>query len=228
MRSRFKFINRGFEDNILFIPGWAADYRIFSALELNYNYLLPLEFNPFDFEDNLSEFIDSVSILNLSLFGWSLGAYLAASFAAQNLEKIKELIMLSLRRNYDPEILKSIGLKLKKNKQAYLYKFYQDCFSKDDKAGLSWFKDNLFKDYLKDLELEELLTGLDYLSSVKIEPELLSGVKNIKILHGRDDRVAPFNEAEAIALRLPGAKFIPMNTGHVPFLNPDFKGKLNG
>ena len=229
MKSKFKLINRGFKESIFLIPGWAADYRIFSALELNYNYLLPLEFNPFDFEEDLLEFISSVSVNHLSLFGWSLGAYLAASFAAKEPEKIKELIMISIRKSYDPEILKAIGLKLKKNKQAYLYKFYQDCFSSNDQAGLSWFKDNLFKDYLENMELEELLIGLDYLSRAKIETELLTGINNIKIFHGKDDRVAPFDEAEAIALRLPGAKFIAMhNTGHIPFLSPDFKEKLNG
>ena len=229
MRSRFKFIDRGFEDNILLIPGWAADYRIFSALELNYNYLLPLEFNPFDFEEDLLEFISSVSINHLSLFGWSLGAYLAAGIAAHNPEKIKELIMLSVRQSYPPEVLESIGLKLKKNKKAYLYKFYQDCFSRDEKAGLGWLKDNLLKDYLEEMELEELLIGLDYLSRAKIETELLTGINNMKIFHGLGDRVAPFDEAEAVALRLPGVKFIAMhNTGHIPFLSPDFKEKFNG
>ena len=42
-KSEFKLIDRGFKDTILLIPGWAADYRIFDSLDLEFNYLLPMK-----------------------------------------------------------------------------------------------------------------------------------------------------------------------------------------
>ncbi len=224
MKSDFKFVNRGFKDTAVLIPGWATDYRIFGTLELNYNYVLPVKFSPFNLKEELLEFLRETAIERISLFGWSLGGFLAAEIAAQYPERIGELILLSIRKDYCPGLLKDIRQKIKKNKCAYLYKFYRGCFSPEDQDGLKWFKNKLLMRYAHQISLESLLLGLDYLSNVKIEPASLKKLKKIRIFHGRDDLVAPFKEARQIKSGLPQAEFICLpKAGHIPFLNPQFK-----
>jgi len=228
-QSKFRFVSRGFKKTIVLIPGWATDYRIFERLDLDYNYLLPVEFSLFDFQDRLSDFLNKESIDRVSLFGWSQGAFLAAEFASRHPERIEELILLNLRRAYDPAALKDISAKLKKSKRAYLYRFYRDCFSKNDKSGLDWFNKNLLKPYLDSFGLEELLCGLNYLVGARIHPEFLSGVNKIRIFHGAKDKIAPIAEAMDIKSDLVRAEFISFpDVGHITFLHPNFSRAFNG
>jgi pimeloyl-ACP methyl ester carboxylesterase len=228
-RSRFRLVRRGFKDAIVLVPGWAADYRIFDTLDLNYNYLLPVDFNPAYFEDCLLEFLDAASLSRVSLFGWSQGGFLASDFASQYPEKIDELILLGIRKRYDQRALEEIKLKLTRNKRVFLYKFYLNCFSSGDNEGRAWFKIRLLKKYLDNMSAEQLIDGLDYLSRARIKTEDLSGIKKIRIFHGTEDRIAPFQEAMEIKSCLPAAEFIRIEgAGHILFLNPDFKGKFYG
>ncbi len=227
-KSRFRIIERGHKEVIVLIPGWATDYRIFDLLDLNYNYLLPFEVNPFDFENNLADFLEANSIERVSLLGWSQGGFLACGFASNRPQKVNQLILLGVRRNYDQKILQDIGLRLKKNRRAFLYKFYLDCFSADDKQSLTWFKNHLLRGYLEEMGLECLKAGLDYLARAQIEPETLAGIKRIKIFHGSQDKIAPLKEALEIKSRLPNAELISLDgLGHILFLNPSFKERFN-
>jgi len=227
-QSRFRIIERGHQEVICLIPGWATDYRIFDALDLNYNYLLPLEINPFDFEKGLADFLEANSLNRVSLFGWSQGGFLACGFVSNMPEKVNQLILLGIRRSYDRNLLQDIRLKLENNREAFLYKFYLDCFSKADKQSLAWFKKYLLKDYLDTMSFECLKAGLDYLTGAQIEPEYLAGIRRIKIFHGSQDKIAPLKEAMEIKSQLPNAEFISLDgSGHFLFLRPGFKERLN-
>lgn len=227
--SKFKVVDRGFKDTIVLAPGWAMDYRIFDSLDLNYNYLLPVDFSPAHFTDNLSAFLDGSSIVRVSLFGWSQGGFLASDFASRNTGKMNELILVGIRKRYDREALEEIKLKLAKNKKAFLYKFYLDCFSAADNEGRRWFKSRLLKEYLDDIGVEQLIGGLNYLSGAVIDTKALSGIKKIRIFHGSEDKIAPFSEALEIKSCLAQAEFIRVEgSGHLLFLNPDFKKIFNG
>jgi len=227
-KSRFRIIERGYKETLLLIPGWATDYRIFDALDLNYNYLLPLEINPFDFEKNLVDLLEANSLDKISLFGCSLGGFLACGFASNSPEKVNQLILLGIRRSYDKELLQDTRLKLEKNKKAFLYKFYLDCFSRVDKQSLIWFKNYLLRNYLEQMGLECLKAGLDYLACTQIKPEYLAGIKRIKIFHGSQDKIAPLKGAMEIKSQLPNAEFISLDgLGHFLFLCPSFKEKFN-
>ena len=229
VESKFRIAKRGFENTIVLVPGWATDYRIFDTLDLNYDYLLPIDFNPAGFENTLKEFLKAESIGRVSLFGWSQGGFLASDFASRNPENINELILTGIRKNYDQKTLEEIKLKLTKNKRAFLYKFYLDCFSPADNQARSWFKSRLLKDYLDNMSVEQLIEGLDYLSRAGINTESLSGIKKIRIFHGTEDRIAPLQEALEVKSCLPQAEFIRIDgSGHLVFLNPDFKERFNG
>ena len=195
----------GPKDTIILIPGWATDCRIFKTVES-------------------SKIFKEKPADKISLLGWSLGGFMAAEFAYKYPDTIGELILVSIRTRYDPARLADIRRLLRKDKKAYLYKFYLEFFSEEDKEGLAWFKKNLLKSYLQDMKTEDLIRGLDYLLQASIDPERLRQVEKIRIFHGTEDTIAPLKEAEEIGSRLPQAEFIKITgAGHCPFLNRDFR-----
>lgn len=214
-KSEFKWHDRGFKETIVFIPGWATDFRIFHDLEWEYNYLFPLRLSPLDFLPQLKDSLDRLSLKKVFLLGWSQGGFLATDFIQRYPEYIKKCFLLSIRKRFDSDELKDIEMKIKKNKRAYLYKFYETAFS-PKKQDFAWFKKYLLKDYLNMMGLEDLVVGLNYLSSAEIKMQTLTKIDRITIIHGREDKVAPFEEAKAIAKNLPQAEFIPLDrTGHL-------------
>lgn len=210
--------NNGNNSNFFFvlICGWAADYRIFGRLSSKINYLLSGNFSALTFEKSLLKAIKDNKISKISLTGFSLGGFAAAEFASKHPDLIEELVLISVRKKYKKEELAKLKELLKRNKKAYLYKFYAQCFLKKEQANA--FKQDLFKDYCEKFDLKYLLETLDYLGQAEIKPELLNKVKKIKIIHGERDAIAPIQEAAAIVKSLPRAEFIPLkNTGHIPF-----------
>ena len=227
-KSKFEFIPRGFSDTAVLIPGWASDCRIFVSLDLPYNYLLLVELNISDFEKELLLALERNSVKKAHLLGWSLGGFLAADFSAKNPLLVRELILLSIAREFDSNLLQEIAQKLKKNKRAYLYKFYRDCFSPDDKTGWCWFKKNLLEDYINTMGLKNLISGLEYLSAARLIPAELSRLDKIRIFHGEDDRIMPFSHAAGMISEFRGADFTAFSgIGHICFLNSRFKEKFS-
>lgn len=227
LKSEFEFRNRGFKDVLVLIPGWAADWRIFDGLELDYNYLLTTRLCLLDFNQELLSQLDQLKISKVSILGFSLGGFLAAEFASAYPNKIVKLILLGVRKRYDPQLLENIKLQIKKDRRAWLYKFYSNCFSKTDPVGITWFKNNLLKGYLNKLSSDELIKGLDYLSSHPLHPEALTKVEDIRLFHGQDDMIAPVNEAQEIKADLPQAKFTLLaDKGHLFFLSRDFRERF--
>jgi pimeloyl-ACP methyl ester carboxylesterase len=222
-------IPRGFKKNLILIPGWAADYRIFNILDLQYNYLLPVKFPLFDFSGELKSYLDGAGLEKVSLLGWSLGGFLACDFACANPDRVEELILLSIREKFEEGYLRQIVEKIRKNKRAWLYKFYLGCFSEFDSEGLNYFKKELLKDYVDGIGREELIDGLGYLSKAKIDAGALAKIKKIRIFHGESDTVAPVEEGRKISSLLPQAEFISLpGLGHNVFLNKRFEAVFNG
>ncbi len=84
------------------------------------------------------------------------------------------------------------------------------------------------KNYLKELAIDELVAGLDYLSRAELKTETLKKVK-VRFIHGTDDRIAPLKEIldlkeETGAMDL----FTIKGAGHLPFLRNDFKEVFHG
>ncbi len=227
VKSKFEFFPRGFADTAVLIPGWASDCRIFAGLDLAFNYLLPVGLNFSDFEKEFTCALEQNSIKKALLLGWSLGGFLATEFAIRNPSSIKELVLLSIAREFDGNLLKEIASKIKKNKRAYLYKFYRDCFSTEDRAGWCWFKKNLLEDYISTMELDSLLAGLNYLSTVRFKLTGASGIDRVRIFHGEEDRIMPFSDAARIKSEFGQADFTALSgIGHICFLNSQFKEKF--
>ena len=227
LKSEFEFRNRGFKDTLVLIPGWATDWRIFDGLELDYNYLLTTKLYTFDFNQELLSQLDQLKISKVSVFGFSLGGFLATEFASAYPEKIAKLILSGVRRRYDSQLLEDIKREIRLDRRPWLYKFYFNCFSKADTDGLAWFRKNLLKEYLDKLDLSELIRGLDYLAGYALAPEILKRIEDIRIFHGSLDMIAPVKEVLEIKADLPQAKFTLLaDRGHLCFLGGDFRERF--
>jgi len=225
VKPRFKYIDRKKSDLLVLVPGWASDWRIFRHLDLEFNYLLPLEFSPFSFEQTLLETLQKNSFKKISLFGWSLGGFLAAEFASKYPDCVEKLILTSVRKRYSSKELKQTRTSLKRNRQDCLHKFYNLCFAKGEDS--SWFRQNLLSDYSKGLKTDYLLEGLDYFKNAQLDPASLNRTTKIQIIHGEDDAIAPIDEVKEIKDKLPQAEFIAFKkTGHIPFLKKDLNRYL--
>lgn len=206
------------------VHGWATDWRIFDGLELDYNYLLTVKLDTSDFNRQLLGRIDQLKISKVSILGFSLGGFLAAEFACVYPEKIAELILLGVRKQYERQVLESIKREITTERKAWLYKFYLNCFSKTDKEGLAWFRKNLLKEYSDNLSLDELIRGLDYLAGHALPVEPLKRIEDLSIIHGCGDIIAPLKEVLEIKAELPQARLrLLAGRGHLCFLNRDFK-----
>ncbi len=228
-RSEFKLLDRGFDKTLLLIPGWATNYRIFSKLNCaGYNYLFVVSACLGSLPEDTRNFLEKSAIEKVSVLGYSLGGFIAKEFALRFPEKTEELFLVSIRKKYTVEEISSVSESVRKNKTAFLIKFYKDCFCRQG-CGFDWFKENLLETYLEKFETCELLEGLEYLSKSFITPEDLSRIGKVAIFNSRIDNIAPFSEAQELAGGSSLARFVALeNSGHIPFLGGEFNEKFNG
>ena len=211
--AMFQRIDRGKARSIALVPGWATDYRIFGSLNIDFNYILPIDFSPLKFENDLLNFMAEEDIDKISLFGCSLGGFVAARFASSHKEMIDELILTGIRKSYSDEEISETKDRLDKNRKGRLYKFYSQSFHK--KEQIECFK-GLIKEYCSDMGRDYLFEGLDYLRGSKIDPESLKDIKNIRIIHGAYDKIAPIEEARDLKEAIPQAEFTVIeDAGHI-------------
>ena len=214
----FKVTDRNYDRSIVLLPGWATDYRIFEKLDLPYNYILPDPFNPNNFESEFIEFAKQNDIKTVSILGWSMGGYCAADFAVKHPEMIEEFILVSVKEKYDKEGIDKVKGYIKESRKAYLYKFYYECFSKEEAETLKWFKDTLMKEYLERFDEGQLYEGLDYLLNTPLDIRGLKKLK-VKLVYGMKDKIVPLTGIIDLKKELPGGEFrFIEEAGHIPFL----------
>ena len=214
--NSFKFRDRGYKELLVLILGWASDYRIFNNLDLSFNYLFPDEFSVSSFVEDLAKELKVKKVKKISLFGWSLGGFLAGDFCCLYPQLVDKVYLTGIRKKYSKQDLDRARVFLKRNKAKYLNNFYQECFS--DQKDWQAFKSILLKEYIDKFSLECLLEGLNYLEKSELKKEAFKNIKKIEIYHGSDDKIANPDEAKSLARKLPQAEFICLKEkGHIPF-----------
>lgn len=225
-RSGFRPVDRGYNESILLIPGWATDSDIFGKLDLPFNYILPDKMAPYALEEAAASVFGNMKAQGLHILGWSMGGFIAARIASKCPSIFKSVTLVSVRRQYEEDEIRKIKVYLKRNAKAYLVKFYGGLFSDEEVMERSWFDTDLLPGYLSEMKAEYLSEGLDYLSRTGLECEGLRGC-DVRFVHGDSDGIAPIEEAKAAAGRLPDAKFITIKGArHLPFMNKGFKESM--
>lgn len=217
--NEIKYVNRHKKRDLVLLQGWASNEKIFSTLNLNYNYIIIKNFDPFSFENKLINFLQNNGFEKVSLFGWSMGGFAAVNFAEKYEYLIDEIILCSVKKVFDKEVLSNIRALIQKNQKAFLYKFYKDCFSNYEiKNGhFEWFRKNLLHEYLN-FDIDALISGLDYLSQsfLKISEKNL---QKVKFLFGLSDKIISARDFLELKNIYKNAKFeIKKDRGHIPFL----------
>ena len=228
-KSQFKCIDRKEKDYLVVVSGWAFDYRIFTSLDLPYNYIFFCGQSIADFEDGLKKLLRHNNIRKASFLGWSLGAFAVCNFASRNTDITKSIFLVSIRRKYNKVWLEDIKKLISRNHRAYLYQFYKSCFADGDRLQYQWFRKTLMKDYLNQMQPKKLIEELDILCGLEIRSQQLKKFGHITIVHGEEDKITSVDEAVEITKSLDKAKFICFEkAGHLPFLQPDFKKNILG
>jgi malonyl-CoA O-methyltransferase len=227
--ATFNRIDRGYPRDLVLIPGWATDARIFEPLSLPYNYIWPTRISPDTFVDDLHNFLADNSLHAVSLLGWSMGGFLAADFAKRFPAQVSELFLISVRSDFDKQALADIKTLLEKDRRVYLYSFYMQCLRHCPADQVARFKRTLLKPYLEIMTTLELLSGLDYLAQARIDTAALSSIPTLRFFHGQLDEITPIAEAKTLADSLPNASFHSFaDRGHIVFLTPTFREVFDG
>jgi len=214
--NKFKYIFRDRKREIVLIPGWATDHRIFDKLDIDYDYIVPTELDPETFNEDLLKYAVENNKHKFSLFGWSMGGNIAAKFADENPLFVEKIMLASVKEKYDRTSIENIKKLIHEGKKAYLYKFYADCFAPAEKEQYLAFKSSLQKEYLEKDE-DYLIKGLDYLVDNPIDIKRLLD-KDVEFIYGGNDRIVQVTDVLKMKNSLPKAKFTLHQTkGHMPF-----------
>jgi len=215
--NKFKYINRHHKKDLVLLPGWATDHRVFGGLDLEYNYIIPMDFYPETFAYDLLQYLQNNGFKKVSVYGWSLGGFCGADFAVRYPYAVDEVILVGVKERYDADGIARVKKLLSENMKAYLYKFYRDCFFAKDKGPYLWFKENLMKDYLEAFSDERLIKGLDYFLATPLDIKNLSELKT-RLVYGAADRIVPAAEIMSLKSKMPSAEFVLVeDRGHFVF-----------
>ena len=209
----------------MLLPGWGFDARIFEPLDLDFNYLLPQRIDTERFNAALISWFKREGIQDVSLFGWSMGGYLALDFLKKYGEMVKEVFLISMRTRFPKEQIDSQRALLTEDRVLYLGQFYRNCFM-GQKRAFKWFEEELLSSYIKIFDLQSLLRGLDYLARQALRPSVLNKYP-VRLVHGKKDRIAPIAEISEAMAGASSPLLVFDKSGHLPFLEPDFKKRLS-
>ena len=216
-------VTAGTVPSMVLLPGWATDSRIFGDFPtgiaaVRVSGALRAE----GFADRLAAFLDAVAAGSVTVIGWSLGGFLAAEFAARHPLRVRSLVLVGVRRRYLPSEVEPIRLALLRDRRSCLSDFYTHCFFPSRMKECRLFRSELQEEYIREMDEDALLSGLDYLERTVFPVDLLSSCP-VKIIHGEKDVVAPAAEAKELARAIDAATFCLLpGAPHAAFLDSGF------
>jgi len=218
-----RYEDRGYEQDLLLVPGWAFDERIFAELDLPCNYLLFTGMSMAALEPACLRRLDTHSARPLSLLGWSQGAVAVSHLAVRHPERVRRVFLVGMRQAYSRQDCDIVRGFIGRKRRVYLQQFYKMCFKGSETQHYRRFATSLQPAYLERFTADHLYAGLDWLANTPIPLTQLAGLHDVTLVHGCDDQIAPMADARALAARLPGAHVCQLPAcGHVPFGHPGF------
>jgi len=206
------------ETPTLFLPGWGFDGRILRLLKPAPPWLYPeTPLDPETLEQDLLQLLAANNIKKIRLVGWSMGAMLGLTFAAQNGPLCDSLILISLRDHWPVSEIKEIQAEFAQDPEIFLKGFYRKCFLGDKQAYRN-FCATLEPLYLADIKAnsERMQRGLKFLGTFKLPSP--RPIIPTRLIHGRQDIIAPVEEIPPLA---EAEVEIIDNAGHAVLLHKD-------
>lgn len=219
----FRRRKRGSDRVLLLLPGWATDARIFSRLDLPYDYLEPEGFTPLPSPEELREAVDRYAGGHALVLGFSLGGFLAAAFAQRYPDRVQKLVLLGIRQQYPPAELAGVRTALDRDPAAFLDYFYRRSLAGRDPASdaaVAWFNNNLREPYLAQSANPAIPTGLACLAAQRLTSAALAALPEVHLIHGADDAIAPLAEVSALADGTSARLHVLPAAGHLLPLHP--------
>jgi pimeloyl-ACP methyl ester carboxylesterase len=211
----------GSPPEVVLLPGWATDGRIFGTLFPGIAAVVAGPLRTEGFSDRLAAFLGGVARGPVTVVGWSLGGFLAAEFARRHPERVRRVLLVGVRRRYPAAAVEAVRASLARDRRACLSGFYAQCFFPSQMAAYRNFRAGLQEEYLREMDDAFLLPGLSYLSAATLSVSVLPRCP-VTVVHGEKDVVAPASEAESLA-RESGASFhLLQGAPHAAFLSERF------
>jgi pimeloyl-ACP methyl ester carboxylesterase len=205
----------------LCLPGWGFDYRIMRWSDTSVNRIfVRAPFEP-ELAPEIAGFLKNSGIEKISILGWSLGGFAALDFAKSYPELVDDLVLIGIRRKYGLDEIELAKKQLNDAPVKFLEGFYRRCFLPAQRRDWTRFKALLMDDYIKNMDINSLSQGLDYLANARINDQDLS-LRSSLIIQGEQDLVAPAHDAAELALASGAPFHLLKDASHAAFLSNDF------
>jgi malonyl-CoA O-methyltransferase len=213
---------------LVFLPGWGFDARLqllappWPQLKLfgSTDPAAPVEW--------ITRLFDAAEIDRADLCGWSLGARAALDFQAACPQRVRRLLLVSVRPTFPADVIAAERAAFDKDPAGHLASFYRRAFigQKDDGARFAALGAS-DPTGLTPERLAQLRAGLDYLAARSITASELAAAE-ARLYHGQRDLIAPLAElqsclAEPFATEAARVTLdVEPSEGHVPVVTPAF------
>lgn len=178
--------------------------------------------------------MDALDIEKAHILGTSLGGFIAQEIAISHPERVEKLVLCCTHCGGSKQILPKMEIMQEMMApgelppEEFIDRILSLCFTED------FFKSNPdFIEFYKKRALKYVIPYNTYLHQVAANGSFSSGLRLKKIIaptlimHGREDVLIPWENAEVLAKRIPTSKAIIIdNAGHLLF-KPDIDKVLN-
>ena len=222
MREEFIVVGEG-DPSVVLLPGWATYGRIFDGVLPGVTAVTTGPLRPEGFSRRLAAFLDRTARGPVTVVGWSLGGFLAAEFARGYPDRVRRVVLVGIRREYPEGDVEAVLRSLSADPGGCLSGFYTRCFYPSQIPAYRRFRGRLQAAYLREMDGEALREGLSYLASARLSRGTLPACP-VAVVHGEDDVIAPFAEAEGVARECGNVAFHPLpGAAHAAFLADGFR-----
>ncbi len=202
---------------MLLLPGWSFLSDIFSRLDLAYNYILLDAPLTGEITSEIVMVADTLKIKKIHLFGWSLGATVAAIFALKQPDITGNVCLVSVMKHFSRNHMEKVMRDIRRDRVSTVQNFHRLCFT-GQKKDYEWFQQHLQEEAINRWDPESLEAGLRFLVENPFDDSILQS-SSVKCFHGSRDLVVPLTKTpcmETSRLR------IIKGAGHLPFLTEGF------
>jgi pimeloyl-[acyl-carrier protein] methyl ester esterase len=210
-------------ESIIFIPGWGAGPEMWQGIISRLRNKLEISFLAWEECIKNKELVSQHVLKNGNrpmIAAWSLGSLIALRAAHSLEKKISGLFLMSATARMtaaegfpgaDPGDIRAMAAKIKRSKKRVIKDFSKNCFYPGDggadfEAAAEKFSDT------------DLILGLEFLLNEDVRG-LIAGINvPVYLMHGRNDRIVPLQQAEFINRNIRGSTLKITETGHaLPF-----------